>query len=295
MLKSKKMKLVQNINISRRPVLSQKFGFDIRLVRYEKIHNISKDQFDILSSIVNLKSNEQVLDAGAGYGSVTQVLLERNKHLQNVTYTLSDISLVQLKRAKNELPNEFGESFVNKNLRFVLDNIAESNLQDKTFDKIIAKMLIHEIKKEYQQAAIDEIYRTLKPGGKLIIWDVLLNDSIQMFIQSIIRKKDKLAGFHDLVENRYLFKTTELENMLSDAGFTHINQDANFPYTLNTASRLDCELKNDVNKLHEWNDFIRGAAKELSSEELIFLNYEDKSLDICLTFPKGILTAIKPL
>lgn len=288
------MRIEQKITTCQRPVLSQKLGFDIRIVRYEQIHNISDSQFDELSRTVDIKSNETILDAGSGYGGVTTALIERNKALDNVNFWLSDISSVQLERAKREIPRKFKYAFPIGQISFKLDNIAESLFSDRTFDKVVAKMLIHEVKKEYQQMAIDELYRIMKPGGKLILWDVLLNPEIQTTIQSIIRKKDELAGFQDLVINRYLFTEDEIVEMLTRSGFIDIRKEADMPYTLNTISRLDCELQGDKQKLNEWNKFIRDITQPMSDTTLESLDYQDEPDSVFITFPKGIISCQKP-
>ncbi|RMG39053.1 MAG: class I SAM-dependent methyltransferase [Methanobacteriota archaeon] len=293
----------------------QKHGFDIRIVRYEQIHNITDEQFDKLSQIVDVMPGDTILDAGAGYGGVTIALIERNLNkLDNVVFWLSDISSVQMGMAVKEVSEKLkseGLELKGSELKgwrelegkgpdscvkvnFVFDNVIKSKFSDEKFDKVVAKMLIHEIKKECQQKAIDQLYRILKPGGKLIIWDVLLAPENQSIIQSIVREKDKLAGYTDLVKNRYLFTEEEIMEMLRRAGFSNIKKELDIPYTLRTDSRLQCEFKGDKGKLNQWNEFIRNKMQDESLGLHKSLKYRETPDYVTVTFPKGIISCIKP-
>lgn len=286
------MNIKQTVEDTSKFTVSQNLGFDIRIVRYEEIHNISSADFSILENIVDINNNEKILDVGAGYGAVTRELIKRNKN-KNTEYFLTELSNVQLQRAKVELPKHFGEDVTNKYVKFSMDNIVNSQLIDNYFEKVVAKMVIHEIKQEYQQYAINQIYRILKPNGKFIIWDIILDEGIQTLYQSIIRKKDKLAGFEDLASNRYFFRKTDLEQMLQNAGFKNIKQEVFLPYKLNTHKRLETELKNDKIKLSEWNNFIREEVNKLPGEIKTKISYCDEGENISLIFPKAIYSAYK--
>lgn len=268
-------------------------GFDSRIVNYEDIHNISESDFDKMFHVVSPVKGDLILDLGCGYGSVTReiILREPSEHLN---FHLSDSSHIQLNRAicninrKVDVPQK-------STVKFFLDDIVQSKFKSNCFDIIVAKMMLHEVNKEDQKKACREIFRILKPGGRLIVWDLALDDSNQSLVQQIIKKKDELANFSDLVTNRYLFTISEIQDNLLNSGFTGIAERFKITYRLETFKRLSAEFTNDFNKLLAWNDFIlaslasnpdKGAASSL------FKRFQEDN--VILEIPKAIFSAIKP-
>lgn len=274
----------------------KKTGFDTRIVRYEDIHSISDKDFDNLFYAINPVNNDFLLDLGCGYGAVTREIIRKKAANNSFNFFLSDVSRVQLNRAVSELTNLFGQNSVANNMEFYLDDITNSMLKSNYFDKVTAKMVIHEIKKNEQHLAINQIFRLLKPGGKFIIWDLFFHRDIQHFFQRIIRKKDQLAGFHELVTNRYLFNADELMSLLSKSGFIEIKINYEISYILETKKRLHVEFDSSIERLRSWNEFILNEldlihkTNEISS---ILLGQEKDNLIIKI--PKSIITAHKPL
>ncbi len=269
------------------PVESEK-----RFVRFENIHDISSDDFDALSKSVDVKNGDVILDAGASYGSVTRELALRNMHKQ-AFYCVADISQIQLNLAKNELSLALGDPFTNQCIRYYRDNMTNSTFSDSSFDKIVAKMLIHERPKVEQQLMIDEVSRILKENGKLIVWDFVPHADVQILFQKMARKKDALAGFTNLVNNRYFFREEELLEMLLKAGFDNIRADKIIPFRFSTYKRLESELKGDLNKLRKWNDFVRKELAKLPAFANENIDCTDEGDNLTLVFRAGIYSCIK--
>lgn len=276
------------------PLKALNKGFDSRVVKYEDIHNISNKDFSKLVNAIDPQNGEVILDLGCGYGSVTRETLSRNDD-KDLFFCLSDSSQVQLNRAIFEMNNVSNKSLLPNNMCFYLDDIVYTNFCENYFDKVVAKMVIHEIKKESQETACKQIFRILKPGGKLIIWDLALNESNQNFIQNIISKKDELADFTDLVDNRYLFTKKELFEILHESGFICIEEKFEINYRLETKKRLRAEFNNDYNKLLSWNNFIIKMTKECSSNthKPVIRNGLERD-NLILNIPKAIFIAYKP-
>jgi ubiquinone/menaquinone biosynthesis C-methylase UbiE len=267
-----------------------KDSFDVRIVRYEYIHSIKDEFFEELVKIANPKSNEYILDAGCGYGSVTREILKRKKDKKLICF-LADSNHTQLLRAKEELTN-FNNTHKSE-LKFYIDNLIDTKFKENTFDTIIAKMVIHEIPFKKQQQAIENAYRILKPGGKLIIWDMALDAKTQKFIQEIIRMKDKLAGFKTLERNRYFLRFDEIKTLLSNSGFSKVKNEYKITSPVITHKRLEQEFGNDILKLNKWHKFIREKAKELEPKILKQLQMEDSGDSISFVPQKAIITAVK--
>lgn len=265
-------------------------SFDVRIVRYEYIHSIKDEFFEALVKIANPKSNENILDAGCGYGSVTREILKRKKDKKLICF-LADSNHTQLLRAKEELMNL---DYTHKSeLKFFVDNLIDTKFKENAFDTIIAKMVIHEIPFKKQQQAIENAYRILKPGGKLIIWDMALDERTQKFIQEIIRMKDKLAGFKTLEKNRYFLRFDEIKKLLSNSGFSKVKNEYKIKSPVITHKRLEQEFGNDISKLNKWHKFIRDKAKYLEPNILKQLQIEDSGDSISFVPQKAIITAVK--
>ena len=262
-----------------------------RRVRYEEIHGIKSSDFDKLVNSVNPESKHIILDAGAGYGAVTREIIKRNTE-KEIIYYIADISRSQLERAKIEIADVLKDYVKKYQVSYYQDNIINSNFKENSFDRVIAKMVIHEVKKEFQQAAVFEMYRILKPGGKLIVWDVYLDESVQHFVQAIIRKKDEIAGFCDLVDNRYLFNIEEIFKIIKKAGFNEIKKDFDLSYTFSTRKRMEAEFNGDLKKMNCLNDFIKSESLKYPNISK-HLELKITSNDISLNIHKAIIIASK--
>lgn len=280
------------ISVKQKPVQTTKTkdSFDVRIVRYEYIHSIKDEFFDELVKIANPKSGESILDAGCGYGSVTREILKRSKD-KKLNCFLADSNHTQLLRAQEELTNL--DSKHKSEVKFFIDNLIDTKFKENTFDTVIAKMVIHEIPFKKQQQAIENAYRILKPKGKLIIWDMALDDKTQMVIQDIIRMKDKLAGFKTLEKNRYFLRFDEIKNLLSKAGFRNTKKEYQIISPVITHKRLEQEFGNSKKKLEKWHDFIRERTKQVEPATLKKLKFTDEGNSISFIPPKAIITAIK--
>ena len=267
-------------------------GFDIRIVKYESLHNISEEDFSIFVKAISPSESDCILDVGAGYGAATREIVKRNSH-KNVHYFLSDKSSVQLSRAKLALAPRLSYAHTKSSPLFFQDDIVHSNFRSESFDKVVGKMVLHEIDQQEQGKAIKEIYRILKPFGSLIIWDVVLDKPIQRFVQSVIKKKDELAGFEDLARFRYLFTQNEIFGYLENAGFTDIDTFHHLEYVLNTSRRLDPEFNGDIKKLHKWNHFIVEEYEKLDSEAKSKINLTCNYDNCRIHFGKQIIRAFK--
>ncbi len=272
-----------------RQTVKLKDSFDVRIVRYEYIHSIKDEFFDELAKIANPQNGQNILDAGCGYGAVTREILKRAKN-KKLNCFLADANHTQLMRAKEELGSIDGHKSETK---FFIDNLVDTKFEENTFDTIIAKMVIHEIPLEKQKQAIENAYRILKPNGKLIIWDMALDNDTQLFIQEVIRMKDKLAGFKTLEKNRYFLRFDEIKTLLSSAGFKKAKKEYQIVSPVITHKRLEQEFGNSKAKLNKWHKFIREKAKETKPTILKKLKFADEGESISFVPPKAIITAIK--
>ncbi len=257
-----------------------KQGFDNKIVSYEHIHSIKPEDWKELIKAINPQPKEKILDAFCGYGAVGKSILEKEK---TVELWLNDESEVQIKRAKENLPDLSKE-------RFILGHFPKVNLEKESFDKVTIKMGLHEVPKEEQKEVIKKVHEVLKPKGKLIIWNILLEKDNQKDFRKIFKEKDKLAGFENLAKNRYFFREDELINNIKIAGFTKFEIVSEGNLIFSTKKRLESELKNDKDRLDKLNKFIRKTFPENLKQKL---NYKDKGDDIQFNIIKKIFVIEK--
>ncbi len=108
-----------------------------------------------------LADGMNVLEAGSGPGFFTEKLLEL---LPNSSITAVEIDPVLHEKAVEYLHEKAGDR-----VNHVQASVADTGLDDHTFDLAIARLLFVHLPEPV--AAAREIFRILKPGGKLVIID----------------------------------------------------------------------------------------------------------------------------
>ncbi len=284
-------------------------SYQKRIVSYEKIHSIDEKDFDSLIAIVDPKNGESILDVCCGYGSVSKrILKEIDKKGLDLKITLLDNSELQLERAKENLKN-------NVNIKFVLSDAIETPFPENHFDTVVNKMGLHEVDKESQYKMLKESYRIIKPGGKIVIWELALDDKTQPIFSEIIKKKDQIAGFDSLVRNRYFPKKDDVLVGLKEAGFKYPKVEHDVFPSLSIRNRKEelisvdrltmLDEKGFIDESEEFNlqktaedkveELRRYIREKLSEEEKILMSFSESEDDTILKAPKAIFKALKLL
>lgn len=255
-------------------------GFDNRIVSYEDIHSISPKDFEKLIDTIDPKTGELILDAMCGYGAAGKAIMQRV--MQANVYFL-DESDIQIERAKQNIPSAPPS-------HFIVEQLPHDGFETGYFDKIVCKMGLHEVPMLEQIQILKEFFRILKTGGRLVIWDIMLNYETQKLFQDIIRKKDELAGYKLLTKERYFFREDEFIKNAKSAGFGSIQEFHKISYRFSSKKRLESELGGDVSKLARLNQFIR---ESFTGELKKKLEFEDSGDDIRFTITKKIFVLQK--
>lgn len=282
-------------------------SYEKRVVSYEKIHSIDEKDFEALVSIVSPQNGEVVLDACCGYGSVSKNLDQTiKKNNLDTKIVLLDSSDLQIQRAKENLGEE--------NFEFVHSDARETPFPENYFDTVVNKMGLHEVGKEDQEKMLKEFYRIIKPGGKIVIWELALDNETQPLFSKIIMKKDELAGFDSLVRNRHFPKKEETISLLTEVGFQDAKVEHDVFPTLSIRNRKEEFVSADRLKVLQEKGFLEESdeieleklAEEkiqklrqyinenLSDEEKKLMNYSETENDTILSATKAIFKAVKP-
>jgi ubiquinone/menaquinone biosynthesis C-methylase UbiE len=107
---------------------------------------------------VDVVAGRLAADIGAGAGFVTEGLLERG--LRIIAVDRSEAMLAEMK-------NRFGEDGA---VEYRMGEAESLPLEDSSVDYVFANMFLHHV--EAPPAAIREMARILKPGGRLVITDL---------------------------------------------------------------------------------------------------------------------------
>jgi ubiquinone/menaquinone biosynthesis C-methylase UbiE len=248
--------LVEN---SIQAVEHMKGGFDDRIVDFRVVHNHKPEDIKAFVELIDAKPNDVILDGMDGYGAVARDILDvaEAKGFKPEIYTV-DESIVQVERARKNIPDIEPKHVVQADIR-------KTPFEDEMFDTVIIKMGIHELPKEAQPDILKEVTRVLKPKGKFITWELSFPDEVtQKIFQDIIRKKDELAGFDRLVENRYFPRQDELLKLFQDAGLENVE----------VAHKVDAKLSLRVRE----QELISKDRKEIMDERGVLSPEEEIQL-----------------
>ncbi|MFU8848925.1 MAG: ArsR/SmtB family transcription factor [Opitutales bacterium] len=111
--------------------------------------------------LLHLTPKIKIADLGAGEGLVSQLLANRAESVVCVDNSPKMVEFGSELAAKNGFSN----------LSYQLGDIEDVPLKDKSVDLALLSQALHHA--QHPQVAVEEAYRILKPGGQLIIIDLL--------------------------------------------------------------------------------------------------------------------------
>lgn len=134
----------------------------------KKLHEALINENKVFANELNIKKEDEVLDAGCGVGGSSIWIAE------NYKARVTGITVVgkQVEQAKRNAKNRKVSHLVN----FKVMDYCDTKFSDESFDKIYAmESMCYAPKKE---DFLREMYRILRPGGMLLIADVFSEGSL---------------------------------------------------------------------------------------------------------------------
>jgi len=170
--------------------------FDELAGRFGKDYVPGRSWKALAEALIKSLNYRHVADLGAGEGTLSQLLAQRAEKVIAVDLSPKMVEYAQQLAHKNGLHN----------LEFRIGDIENPPIDPNSIDLAILSQALHHA--ENPQRAIDSAYRILKPGGRLIILDLLQHN----FTEARELYADRWLGFSE----------SQLFSMLEKSGFTEI-------------------------------------------------------------------------
>lgn len=170
--------------------------FDELAGRFGKDYVPGRSWKALAEALLKVLNYRVVADLGAGEGTLAQLLAARAEKVIAVDLSPKMVEFGQALAIRNGLPN----------LEYRLGDIEEPPIGEGSLDLAVLSQALHHA--EHPQRAIDAAFRILKPGGRLIVLDLVQHQ----FEQARELYADRWLGFSE----------SALAAMLERAGFSAI-------------------------------------------------------------------------
>ncbi len=170
--------------------------FDELAGRFGKDYVPGRSWKALAEAFIKILNYKVVADLGAGEGTLAQLLAQRAEKVIAVDLSPKMVEFGQQLAVQHGLPN----------LEFRVGDIEKPPIDDASLDLAILSQALHHA--EHPQTAVNAAFRILKPGGSLIILDLLQHN---------------FEEARELYADRWLgFAESDLASMMEKAGFTRI-------------------------------------------------------------------------
>jgi ubiquinone/menaquinone biosynthesis C-methylase UbiE len=159
--------------------------------------------FSRLAALSGARSGDEVLDVGCGTGYFTRVMADAVAPRGTALGIDPSREVIARARRSTHLPNcSFSEG------------VAEAlDTQDQSYDVVVSSLMIHHLPETLRPQALREMYRVLRPGGRVLVAD---------FRPPTTRIGRLLLKGHVISPAMRTNPVHLLEPMVRDAGFQQI-------------------------------------------------------------------------
>ena len=175
---------------------SSRAYFDELAGRFGKDYVPGRSWKALAEALIKVLNYKVVADLGAGEGTLAQLLAQRAEKVIAVDLSPRMVEFGQNLAVQNNLSN----------LEYRIGDIEAPPIDNDSLDLAILSQALHHA--EHPQRALDAAFRILKPGGRLIILDLLLHT----FEEAREMYADRWLGFSE----------SNLAAMMEKSGFVQI-------------------------------------------------------------------------
>ena len=165
---------------------------------------------------VGLQPGHRVLDLGCGTATLTMLLKQRQP--QSRVVGLDGDSAV-LGRAQEKATRAGIEIVLDQGMAYQLP------YPDRSFDRVVASLLLHHLTVDDKRRALAETFRVLKPGGELHIADFGKPHTALMACVSLVVR---------WLEEAYEHVKGMVPGLIREAGFTHVEETGRYTTAFGT-------------------------------------------------------------
>lgn len=181
------------MNKSTTAEIRERFDNDV-----ERFSNLDTGQVATIDATISLEliteaskrivpNAKNVLDIGCGAGNYTLMMLSK---IPNLNATLVDLSQPMLDKALERVSKE-----TSGKVEILQGDIREVALPEEQFDIILAGAVLHHLRDDQDwETTFSKLFRLLKPGGCLMISDLITQDTALLNEYTWERYGDYLEG-----------------------------------------------------------------------------------------------------
>lgn len=230
--------------------LSPNMGQEFERLKYQAELSWDKEARNL--SWFGLQDGMSIVELGSGGGYISEKLLNLCPHS---LVTIVDISPVMLERSKTYLQSQ---DKTHQRVTFIEASVTDTGLPDNHFDLAYGRLIFQHLPDPV--AAAREIFRILKPGGKIVITDIddqlcWLSEPSISEVYFLLNKVSDIQG--KLGGNRFIGR--QLWSILKNTGFINLDLET----ILSHSGQIDLE-----EMLIQFDGFVRYATPELTTEEI---------------------------
>ena len=213
------------------PVLTADKDWDEYVAAAEAVSRSAgfQDLRDRILEAAEIKADDEVLDLGAGTGLLTLPSAATASRVWAVDISQGMLSYLETKARSAKLDN----------IELVMASVVSIPLVDGSIDVAISNYCFHHLPAEGKMTALAEVERILKPGGRLVLADMMFSLALgEPRNRAVVRDKVRgllskgPGGAWRLVRNGARYATRRWEHpatpdwwrhALSEAGFTNVD------------------------------------------------------------------------
>lgn len=160
-------------------------------------------------ALAQIKPGDTALDVGCGTGSLALVAKEQVGPIGSVYGIDASPEMVAIAQQK--------ATQASRDVTFQVDVIERLSFPDNQFDVVLSSLMMHHLPNDLKSQGLAEIYRVLKPGGRVLVVDVE-SSTEGTLMQKIADIAIHLHGGHTAMQDN----VKKLVPFLEAAGFSAI-------------------------------------------------------------------------